>query len=266
MIKVYAPIFLKFHAEKLVENLIGLCYEAEMIAEVKDDDSLYILYCAFQIKHLPKRYIVYQCEQWGSHWFGKWYWEIINGALQVWDFAECNINKYPVELESKVFHIPAGLIKEQGIMLAGFGNTPPIRLKDIDVVFYGAVNKHREDVMNQIRHNKINITCIQDKYGDEMIDILSRAKVVLNIHFYEKGHLETFRINEALSCGCNVVSERNDKAFYPSIYRDFVRFGTNTNELCFAIKTALNNPPKYDLSVLDNTEYIKEALSKFIAQ
>jgi len=253
MIKVYAPIFLKFHAEKLVQNLCSLGYEANYVTEVKDDDSLYIIYCAFQIRILPKKYIVYQCEQWGSHWFGKWYWTAINGALQVWEFAECNIDKYPIELESKVFHVPAGLIN---------GLTQE---KDIDVVFYGAVNKHRETVLNQIRNKKIHIICIQDRYGEEMKEILSRAKVVLNIHFYEKGHLETFRINEVLSCGCNVVSERNDKAFYPSIYRDFVRFGTNTNELCFAIRNALNNAPKYDLSVLDNTEYIKQALSELIA-
>jgi hypothetical protein len=250
MIKVYAPVLLKFHAEKLVENLCILGYETEITSEVNDDDSLYIIYCAFQMRILPKKYIVYQCEQWGSVWFDKWYWQIMNNALQIWEFAENNIAKYPIELESKVFHVPAGLINGE------------IKEKDIDVVFYGAINKHRETVINQIRNNNIHITCIQNKYGEEMKDILSRTKVVLNVHFYEKGHLETFRINEALSCGCNVVSERNDKAFYPAIYRDFVRFGTNTNELCFAIRNALNNAPKYDLSVLDNTEYIKQALNK----
>ena len=253
MIKIYAPIFLKFHAEKLAETIISLGYEAEVTNEVKDDDSLYILYCAFQVTNLPKKYIVYQCEQWGSHWFGKHYWGIINGALQVWEFAENNIDKYPIELESKVVHVPAGLINGR------------MQEKDIDVVFYGAVNKHREDVLNQIRNNKIHITCIQDKYGEEMIDILSRAKVVINIHFYEKGHLETFRINEALSCGCHVVSERNDTAFYPKKYGDLVWYGSNATELSLAIKKALEMPFKYELSPLCNKEYIKHALSKLIS-
>lgn len=250
MIKVYAPIFLKYHAEKLVENICSLGHEAELISEVKDDDSFYILYCAFQITNLPKNYIVYQCEQWDSHWFGKYYWGIINGALQVWEFAECNISKYPIGLQSKVVHVPAGLIN--GV----------IKEKDIDVVFYGAVNKHRETLLSQIRNNKIHITCIQNKYGSEMIDILSRAKVVLNIHFYEKGHLETFRINEALCCGCHVVSERNHTAFYPGKYPDFVSFGTNASELSYAIKKALEMPFKYDLSIFDNTKYIKDAITK----
>jgi len=253
-IKIYYPLHVQLHAEKLAETLCSLGYNAQATTEVKDDDCLYILYCAFQIKNLPKKYIVYQCEQWSSGWFSKWYWDIMEGALQIWEFAECNLEKYPDNLLPKVVYVPAGLVNGR------------IETKNIDVLFYGAISKHRLDVINNIRRTGIHIMYKSDAYGEQMKAILSRSKVVLNIHFYEDGYLEAFRINEALSCGCHVVSERNQTAFYPEKYRDLVRFGTNTNELCFAIRNALNTTHKYDLSVLDNTKHIKEALSKLITK
>lgn len=254
VVKIYYPLHVQLHAEKLAETLCSLGYNAQATREVNDDDCLYILYCAFQIKNLPKKYIVYQCEQWNSGWFDKWYWDIMDGALQIWEFAECNLEKYPANLLSKVSYVPAGLVNGR------------IETKNIDVLFYGAISKHRLDVINNVRRTGIHIMYKSDAYGEQMKAILSRSKVVLNVHFYEDGYLEAFRINEALSCGCHVVSERNDKAFYPEKYRELVRFGTNTNELCFAIRNALNTTPKYDLSVLDNTNYIKEALSKLITK
>lgn len=251
-IKVYYPLHVQLHAEKLAETLCSLGYNAQATTEVKDDDAIYILYCAFQIKNLPKKYIVYQCEQWNSGWFNEWYWSIIKGALQIWEFAECNLDKYPAELASKVVHVPAGLIN---------GRTEN---KNIDVLFYGAISKHRLDVINNVRRSGIHIIYKSDVYGEQMKAILSRTKVVLNVHFYEDGYLEAFRVNEALSCGCHVVSERNDRAFYPERYKDFVQFGTNTNELVFAIRKALNNKQNFDLSPLDNTSYIKQVLNKLL--
>lgn len=252
-IKVYYPLHVQLHAEKLSETLCGLGYNAQATTEVKDDDSIYILYCAFQIKNLPKKYIVYQCEQWNSGWFNEWYWSIIKGALQIWEFAECNIEKYTDDLKHKVAYVPAGLVNGR------------IENKNIDVLFYGAISKHRLDVINNVRRSGIHIIYKSDVYGEQMKAILSRTKVVLNIHFYEKGHLEAFRINEALSCGCHVVSERNDTAFYPKKYGDLVWYGSNATELSLAIKKALEMPFKYELSPLCNKEYIKHALSKLIS-
>lgn len=249
-IKIYYPLHVQLHAEKLAETFCSLGYNAQATREVNDDDCLYILYCAFQIKHLPKKYIVYQCEQWNSGWFDKWYWDIMEGALQIWEFAECNLEKYSANLLHKVTYVPAGLVNGR------------IETKNIDVLFYGAISKHRLDVINNVRRSGIHIMYKSDVYGEQMKAILGRTKVVLNLHFYEDGYLEAFRINEALSCGCHVVSERNQTAFYPEKYRDLVLFGTNTSELVFAIRKALNTAAKYDLSVLDNTNYIKEAILK----
>lgn len=252
MIKVYSPIFLKYHAEKLCETLSELGYESEWTNDIGDDDSLYIMYCAYQ-RHTPKNYIVYQVEQWGSYWFNSHYWDMLKGAKQVWEFAENNVSKYSKEYESKVFYVPAGLINGKN------------HVKHIDVLFYGALNKHRIELLNDIRACGINITVKENVYGEEMINILAQTKIVLNLHFYQKGHLETFRVNESLSCGCKVVSERNHFAHYPDIYREFVYFGTTPKEIAFSIKKALQNQNTKDLSPLSNKEQVAKAISAYFS-
>ncbi len=250
-IKIYHPPFLQLHAERLADTLNTLGHTATLTREVNsEDDTLYIIYCAFQINDPPKNYIVYQCEQWGSHWFNEHYWNIINGAKAVWEFGENNISKYPPMLQSIVSCVPPGLIN---------GETS---VKNIDVLFYGELNKRRLDLINGIRAQNIHITYKQNVYGAQMKAILSRTKVVLNIHYYESGHLEAFRINEALCCGCQVVSERNSTAYYPEKYKEIVSFGTNKGELAFAIKKALATPVKVSVDCLDNLEFVREAMEK----
>lgn len=89
-----------------------------------------------------------------------------------------------------------------------------------------------------------------------MREILSRVKTVVNIHYYDKSPLEIFRINEALSHHCNVVSEHSMGG---EKYADVVKFGT-IPELN---KLALNMPAfNHDISKFCNFDEIKKAMSK----
>ena len=100
--------------------------------------------------------------------------------------------------------------------------------KDIDILFVGSKNDRREAIYKRLQERYPNkkIEFHMDwKYLDqqELTKLLHRAKVVLNIPYYESNILETHRINKALACGCQVVSlfsghEQTDKFYADYIY------------------------------------------------
>ena len=111
--------------------------------------------------------------------------------------------------------------------------------RDIDVLFIGTYNKRRADIFDTLKKHypeKHIVFHLEWKHSDqsELTKELCRAKIVLNIPYYESGILETHRINKALSCGCKVVSLYSGHAqtdqFYASyIYmcRDFLTLFNN---------------------------------------
>ena len=51
---------------------------------------------------------------------------------------------------------------------------------------------------------------------------LLNVKYVLNIPFYPRSALETHRINKALSCGCQVISQPSADSELNDRYRDYI--------------------------------------------
>jgi hypothetical protein len=75
-------------------------------------------------------------------------------------------------------------------------------------LFYGWIDGsiRRKWLLNELSKH-IKITTVTNKTGEQMWRILQRTWTVVNIHYYNDAPMELFRINEALSHGCNVVSE-----------------------------------------------------------
>jgi hypothetical protein len=244
------------HAKKLCYDINSLGYKCEAIEKIKGkdiiyDDSIYILFAAFNFNPLPKNYIVYQCEQFSSNWFTEEYWSIMKGAKQIWEYSENGLSNYDKSFEGKVIYVPPGIV--DGIIN---------EVKDIPILFYGALNKHRLNTINTLKQKGHNITVANKIFEDEISDMLSRTKIVLNIHYYENGHLETFRINEALSHGCNVVSEKST-AHYPEKYNNLIYYGSNLQELSNVIKVVENLENNIDVSQLSNKQYLKKAIDAY---
>jgi len=83
--------------------------------------------------------------------------------------------------------------------------------RDIDILFIGSKSDRREAVYKNLlkRYPTKNIVFHLDwahSNQNELNKELSRAKVVINIPYYDSKILETHRINKALACGCKVVS------------------------------------------------------------
>jgi spore maturation protein CgeB len=77
--------------------------------------------------------------------------------------------------------------------------------KDIDVLFVGSMNHRRECMVTEAsRHCRITVASV---YRSEMVKLLNRAKIVLNMHVSSVLDTET-RVYEALGCGSFLLTER----------------------------------------------------------
>jgi len=94
------------------------------------------------------------------------------------------------------------------VMLSGFNTDLHKRelvTKDIDVLFVGSILSRREKILGELQ-SEFNIK-ISQVYGEKMVQLFNRAKIVLNIHAEEFLDTET-RIYEALGCGSFLISEK----------------------------------------------------------
>jgi len=194
-IKICTQRCIYHHADALCALLQSMGHDVSVVHEVDPtDETLYIIYVAFEAG-TPKRYIVYQTEIHGTHWWTDHYREQCRGALQIWDYSAENMHHY--DFGNPKFLIPPFEFE--------VGELPK---KDIELMFYGGVNQRRRQRLDAVKlRSRVPVMIVEHTFGDAMLDILRRTKVVLNIHALDQAPQEAFRITEALSCGCRVVTE-----------------------------------------------------------
>lgn len=183
--------------------------------------GLYFVLCAQMFKHLPpgEKRIVFQLEQTVSdRWFDERYLQILNNSRAVLEYSLFNLkflSKHGVAYPH-VFHVPVG-------GLLNYGGRPPLELADqnaapVDVLFYGDANSDRRRKYLKALQERFDVQVVSSVFGEELRALVARAKVVVNIHFYENALLESTRIYECLSLGAEVVSEAaQDLADYPGL-------------------------------------------------
>lgn len=243
--KVYSPPHTKFAAIHLVEQIKKLGHYAVLTDFIgRNDPFIYILYNATTVKTLPRRYIVYQTEIHGTHFFNSRYAKIIKGAMAVWDYCSENLGSYS---HSNVSIVTPGISQQHGV------------IRDIDFLFYGWMkgSRRREVIVKKLQ-KQVRLTVVTNKLCADIWEILKRTKTVINVHYYDHSPLEIFRINEALSFGCGVISEGYSERYSDSVtfrhYSEIVEEAVIQKKK-FAQKTA-------DLSKLDNLLEVQAAITK----
>lgn len=76
-----------------------------------------------------------------------------------------------------------------------------------DVLFSGAMNERRARIIQELIDKNIHVAWVNDAYEDELLPFIKGAKIVLDVHFYEKGRFNILRLLTAMSYGKAVVSE-----------------------------------------------------------
>ena len=127
------------------------------------------------------------------------------------------------------------------ILLSGFDKyihykIPDLR-KEIDILFVGSITPRRERILNRLKM-KFNIS-IHAAYGEKMVQLFNRSKIILNIHADDFIDTET-RIFEALGSGSFVLTEKLG-AENPFIHQKHLVEAGNEEELNALLKFYLDH-------------------------
>ena len=156
------------------------------------------------------RYIPYQFEQLSDT--EGWYYKfpllrnIIHNASEVWDYSASNIEFLQTgNIHAKL--LPLGYCKNLETIINAE--------KDIDVLFYGGINERRKLILHELEARGLKVNILSEIYGRERDQYIARAKIVLNIHYYDMAIFESARIHYLLNNKVFIVTEQSVDNPYP---------------------------------------------------
>lgn len=207
------------------------------------DHHFYVVVCPQMFRRLPppERRFAYQMEQSvSSRWFTKDYLDSLRDSRGVLEYALVNfefLEKHEV-FYPHTYYLPVGADPS-------YGDDLEREEKIYDVLFYGDANSSpRRQKLLVALEQRFSVHRCSEVFGDEMRREIKRAKLVINLHYYENALLEMPRIQECISLGVPVVSEASqDQGDYPEI-QSAVRFFAQGDEAAMlaAVASALNDP------------------------
>lgn len=146
---------------------------------------------------IPKDWILFNAEQIGCGvGANPDYIEMLR-QYEVWDYSMLNIDALK-KLGVSAQHCPLGYSP-------CLERVSP-REEDIDVLFYGSINERRKKVLLELQ-GKCKLHVAFGKHGQELLDLISRAKIVVNIHYYPTAIHEITRTSYLMANKKFVVSE-----------------------------------------------------------
>lgn len=145
--------------------------------------------------------ILYNFEQLDrkSTWMRRAYIDAL-AACRTWDYSRRNIAYLrTLRPSARPEFVPLGYC-------ANWTGTHAMD-QDIDVLFYGSMNERRKQTLDALKSAGLNVHAAFGVYGKERDALVARAKVVLNVHFYDTNILEVVRVAYLMANSKAVVSE-----------------------------------------------------------
>lgn len=177
------------------------------IGEPQDYENIpYVIICPQFVKHFPKVYFAFQMEQTiSSRWFTQDYLTILRNSCGVLDYSLTNIDFYQKpdyrDLSKKAYYLPIDYHPS-------YTSVAIPEAKEYDVIFYGDTNNPRRKAILEAVSKRFKVKLCSELYGEDVYREIRKAKVLLNIHYYEGALLETTRLYETLSLNsCVIISE-----------------------------------------------------------
>lgn len=96
--------------------------------------------------------------------------------------------------------------------------------EDIDVLFYGSLNERRAVVLRELTRRGLRVKHLFGVYGAARDAWIARARIVLNMHYFDAKVFEAVRVTYLLANRRFVVSERGSDAAEEAGYADTLVF------------------------------------------
>lgn len=120
----------------------------------------------------------------------------------IWDYSCSNIATLKRLGIERAVHCPLGYIES----MTSIANKP-VEEQDVDVLFYGSTNPHRLKILDGLDAAGLKTKRLFGVYGKERDEWIARSKIVLNMHHYERGVFEIFRVSHLVANHKCVVNE-----------------------------------------------------------
>ncbi len=233
-----------FVAKLAAHALEKLGIHARILTEEPEtySEEVHIVICPQMFRRMPDRYIAFQMEQTvSSRWLTDEYYDRLDHAYAVFDYSLVNVAyfKKMTSFGKNFYYLPIDYLPflkraldryEYDVLFHGDVSSPrrqcilaelqkrfylPFLRRALehykyDVLFYGDVSSPRRQRILAELQKRFSVKVVSEVFGEELYQLLSRARVVVNIHYYENAMLETTRLYELLSLGRSmVVSERS---------------------------------------------------------
>ena len=259
---MYNDCFLE-QAVAVVYGLRGLGHLAELRSNCFSDE-ISIIFGANTLppgSRLPHDSIVYNLEQPDTGCIEATRKHVVaNPGVKVWEYKRSSLPFWE-RWGIPVTHVPVGYVQEMTYI-------PNQKDKDIDLFFSGVMNPRRSHIIDQQRMRGLKVVVVDKIFGPERDALISRSKIVLNIHFYEGKWFEICRVAQAISNHKAVLSEVScDWEEYKWLEQGIAL--TEYDRFVYEIKDLLANPAKLEVleekgfdifSKVDEKEILKEAL------
>ena len=153
-----------------------------------------------------KKVVIYQLEQLfdGSKWANGHTYSWLKGADEIWEYDLSNL-EWLRRNGFRTLYRPMSYCEALRDI--------PSAERDIDVLFYGYPTQRRLSVLGKVMGStwdRLSTLWATGVSGDRLRELISRAKVVLNVHaFVEDCRQEQVRMFYPVINGCCVVSERS---------------------------------------------------------
>jgi hypothetical protein len=224
----------------------SLGYDTSWLDAELDPDAINIVFGAgasdwqtlsSQASHI----IIYNMEQVSPEvpWFSLAYFHVLMN-MPVWDYNQRNVDTLITAGIPNIQLVPLGYCPElTEIANPNIQNSTPIE-QDIDVLFYGSISPRRKRTLDAIRARGLSVVSSETGQfiGSDRATLISRSKVILNIHYYETvGIFEIVRVSYLLANRKAVVSELSPHTDIDLDIKDAIVSGTldELPELCWQL-------------------------------
>ena len=237
-------------------------------------NHFYFIYCLFSIENiniLPrKQYIIYQLEQHINNKLNQHYTlfskktlkKIYENSFLSFDYCIQNIDIISNEFDIKPNLLPVPFSQEKN-----YWKSFKRKRKKYDIIFIGLLNHRRSTILYYLKNFfRIGIPS-KSIFGLDLVKFILKGKVLLNIHYYNNAILERVRLNEMISIGIPIISEKpNEKDLdickdYEGIVKFINIIETPSISLVHSIKNYLKEYNYEKVNILE--EKFNESFNKY---